>query len=107
MYKNIEKKQVIDLKDLVEYQDGQVVSKTLVQNDYVSVTIFSFDKGEEISTHASGGDAMVTVLDGTGKFTIGGHVFILKTGDSIVMPKDVPHAVFGEERFKMELVVSF
>ena len=57
MYKNIEKKQVIDLKDLVEYQDGQVVSKTLVQNDYVSVTIFSFDKGEEISTHASGGEA--------------------------------------------------
>ena len=107
MYKNIEKKQVIDLKDLVENQDGQVVSKTLVQNDYVSVTIFSFDKGEEISTHASGGDAMVTVLDGTGKFTIGGDVFILKTGDSIVMPKDVPHAVFGEERFKMELVVSF
>ena len=107
MYKNIEKKQVIDLKDLVEYQDGQVVSKTLVQNDYVSVTIFSFDKGEEISTHASGGDAMVTVLDGTGEFTIGGDVFILKTGDSIVMPKDVPHAVFGEERFKMELVVSF
>lgn len=50
---------------------------------------------------------MVTVLDGTGKFTIGGDVFILKTGDSIVMPKDVPHAVFGEERFKMELVVSF
>ena len=77
MYKNIEKKQVIDLKDLVEYQDGQVVSKTLVQNDYVSVTIFSFDKGEEISTHASGGDAMVTVVDGTGKFTIGGDVFIL------------------------------
>ena len=107
MYKNIEKKQVIDLKDLVEYQDGQVVSKTLVQNDYVSVTIFSFDKGEEISTHASGGDAMVTVLDGTGKFTIGGDVFILKEGDTIVMPKDVPHAVFGEERFKMELVVSF
>ncbi len=107
MYKNIEKKQVLNLKDLVDYQDGQVVSKTLVQNDYVSVTIFSFDKGEEISTHASGGDAMVTVLDGTGKFTIGGDVFILKEGDTIVMPKDVPHAVFGEERFKMELVVSF
>lgn len=107
MYKNIEKKQVLNLKDLVDYQDGQVVSKTLVQNDYVSVTFFSFDKGEEISTHASGGDAMVTVLDGTGKFTIGGDVFILKKGDTIVMPKDVPHAVFGEERFKMELVVSF
>ena len=105
MYKNIAKKEKLELKSLVDYQDGQVVSKTLVQNDYVSVTIFSFDKGEEISTHASGGDAMVTVLEGTGRFTIG--VFILNEGETIVMPKDVPHAVFGEEKFKMELVVSF
>ena len=107
MYKNIAKKEKLELKSLVDYQDGQVVSKTLVQNDYVSVTIFSFDKGEEISTHASGGDAMVTVLEGTGRFTIGGDVFILNECETIVMPKDVPHAVFGEEKFKMELVVSF
>ena len=107
MYKNIAKKEKLELKSLVDYQDGQVVSKTLVQNDYVSVTIFSFDKGEEISTHASGGDAMVTVLEGTGRFTIGGDVFILNEGETIVMPKDVPHAVFCEEKFKMELVVSF
>lgn len=107
MYKNIAKKEKLELKSLVDYQDGQVVSKTLVQNDYVSVTIFSFDKGEEISTHASGGDAMVTVLEGTGRFTIGGDVFILNEGETIVMPKDVPHAVFGEEKFKIELVVSF
>lgn len=107
MYKNIAKKEKLELKSLVDYQDGQVVSKTLVQNDYVSVTIFSFDKGEEISTHASGGDAMVTVLEGTGRFTIGGDVFILNEGETIVMPKDVPHAVSGEEKFKMELVVSF
>lgn len=107
MYKNIAKKEKLELKSLVDYQNGQVVSKTLVQNDYVSVTIFSFDKGEEISTHASGGDAMVTVLEGTGRFTIGGDVFILNEGETIVMPKDVPHAVFGEEKFKMELVVSF
>lgn len=63
MYKNIAKKEKLELKSLVDYQEGQVVSKTLVQNDYVSVTLFSFDKGEEISTHASGGDAMVTVLE--------------------------------------------
>lgn len=107
MYKNIAKKEKLELKSLVDYQEGQVVSKTLVQKDYVSVTIFSFDKGEEISTHASGGDAMVTVLEGTGRFTIGGDVFILNEGETIVMPKDVPHAVFGEEKFKMELVVSF
>ena len=107
MYKNIEKTVKLQLKDLVEYQAGQVVSKTLVQNDKMSVTVFSFDRGEEISTHASGGDAMVTVLDGTGKFTVGGKEFILKEGETSVMPKDVPHAVFGQERFKMLLTVSF
>ena len=67
MYKNIEKHKKLQLKDQVAYQSGQVVSKTLVQNDKVSMTIFSFDKGEEISTHAAGGDAMVTVLEGKGR----------------------------------------
>ncbi len=107
MYKNIEKKTKLNLKDLVDYQEGQVVSKTLVQNDVVSMTLFSFDKGEEISTHAAGGDAMVTVLDGTGRFTVGGDVFILNEGETFIMPKDIPHAVFGEEKFKMQLIVSF
>lgn len=107
MYKNIEKKTKLNLKDLVDYQDGQVVSKTLVQNDVVSMTLFSFDKGEEISTHAAGGDAMVTVLDGTGRFTVGDDVFILNEGETLIMPKDIPHAVFGEEKFKMQLIVSF
>ena len=107
MYKNIAKKEVLELKNLVEYQEGQVVSKTLVQNELVSVTVFSFDKGEEISTHAAGGDAMVTVLEGKGKFTIDKDVFCLDEGQTIVMPKDIPHSVFGEEKFKMLLVVSF
>lgn len=107
MYKNIEKQVSLKLKDLVDYQKGQVVSKTLVQNEQVSMTIFSFDKGEEISTHASGGDAMVTVLEGTGRFTIGGEEFILNEGDTLIMPKDVPHAVYGETAFKMQLTVSF
>ena len=89
------------------YQQGQVVSRTLVQNQAVSVTIFSFDKGEEISTHASGGDAMVTVLEGTGRFTVGEEVFILTEGETLIMPKDIPHAVYGEEQFKMLLTVSF
>lgn len=107
MYKNIEKQTNLKLKDLVEYQPGQVVSKTLVQNEVVSMTIFSFDKGEEISTHAAGGDAMVTVLEGTGKFTVGGKEFILNEGETLIMPKGIPHAVFGEEKFKMQLTVSF
>lgn len=107
MLKNISKKEVLSLKGQVEYQEGQIVSKTLAQNDAVSVTLFAFAKGEEISTHESGGDAMVTCLDGVGKVTIDGEEFILHEGDSIVMPAGHPHAVFGEEEFKMLLVVVF
>lgn len=107
MYKNIEKQTKLQLKDQIDYQPGQIVSKTLVQNDKVSMTIFSFDKGEEISTHAAGGDAMVTVLEGTGRFTVDGEVFFLNVGETLIMPKDIPHAVYGEEKFKMQLVVSF
>ena len=105
--KNIAQAEVLTLKEQISYQEGQVVSKTLVQNDYVSMTIFSFDKGEEISTHAAGGDAMVTVLEGKGRFTVGGEVFYVEEGETLIMPKDIPHAVYGEERFKMQLTVSF
>ena len=107
MYRNIDKQKKLMLKDLVEYQDGQVVSKTLVQNDLVSMTVFSFDKGEEISSHSAGGDAMVTVLEGVERFTVDGEVFILEEGETLIMPKGIPHAVFGEEKFKMQLTVSF
>lgn len=107
MYKNIEKQVKLALKDQVDYLDGQVVSKTLVQNELVSMTLFSFDKGEEISTHASGGDAMVTVLEGKGRFTVADEVFYLEAGETLIMPKGIPHAVYGEEKFKMQLVVSF
>lgn len=107
MYKNIEKQMKLQLKEQVAYQPGQVVSKTLVQNDKVSMTLFSLDKGEEISTHAAGGDAMVTVLEGTGRFTVGDEIFLLNEGETLIMPKDIPHAVYGEEQFKMQLIVSF
>ena len=105
--KNIAKGEALILKEQVDYQPGQVVSKTLAQNDDVSVTLFSFDKGEEISTHASGGDAFVTCLDGVGRITIDGEEFLLHQGESIVMPAGHPHAVYGQEQFKMLLVVVF
>ena len=105
--KNIEKAKVLALKDQVSYQDGQIVSKTLFQNSRASITLFSFDKGEEISTHESSGDAFVTCLDGTGRVTIDGVDYILNQGDSIVMPAGLPHAVYGQDRFKMLLVVVF
>ena len=105
--KNISKAEVLTLKDQVEYQPGQVVSKTLAQNDAVSITLFSFDKDEEISTHAAGGDAFVTCLDGVGRITIDGQPYVLHAGESIIMPAGHPHAVYGQEQFKMLLVVVF
>ena len=107
MYKNIAKQEKLLLKNLVDYQAGQVVSKTLAQNDAVSVTLFAFDKDEEISTHESGGDALVTCLDGAGRVTVDGVPHVLHTGESILMPARHPHAVYGQEQFKMLLVVVF
>lgn len=107
MLKNISKSEVMVLKEQVEYQSGQIVSKTLVQNENVSITLFAFDEGEEISTHESSGDAFVTCLDGTGKVTIDGVDYELTEGESIVMPAKHPHAVYGQKKFKMMLVVVF
>lgn len=105
--KHMEQAAVLTLKEQVAYQPGQVVSKTLAQNDALSVTLFAFDKGEEISTHESGGDAFVTCLDGTGEITIDGVKYELHEGESIVMPAKHPHAVYGKEQYKMLLVVVF
>ena len=105
--KNIKKAEVLNLKEQIAYQQGQVVSKTLVQNNAVSITLFSFDKDEEISTHSSGGDAFVTCIDGVGKITIDGIDYELTEGQSIVMPAGHLHAVYGKEQFKMLLTVVF
>lgn len=107
LIKNINKSEVLKLKEEVAYQKGQVVSKTLIQNAAVNITLFSFSKGEEISTHESKGDAMVLCLDGVGIITIDGKEYELKEGDSIVMPAKHPHAVYGKENFKMLLTVVF
>ena len=95
--KNIDHETVLHLADLVQVLPGQVVS----------ITLFAFDKDEEISSHDSQGDAMVTVLEGKGKFTVGGKEHILNAGDTMVMPAQVPHAIYGEEAFKWMLVVVF
>lgn len=107
MLKNIDKAQALVLKNQVAYQQGQVVSKTLAQNQALSITLFSFDKGEGISAHKSKGDAFVTCLDGKGKITIDDKEYFLTEGRSIVMPAGHPHAVYGEMQFKMLLVVVF
>ena len=105
--KNIDHAKAVVLADLVTVVPGQIVSRTLAQNAAVSMTLFAFSKGEEISTHESTGDAMVTALYGTGKLTIDGVVHIINTGETVVMPANTPHAVAAVEDFKMELVVVF
>jgi quercetin dioxygenase-like cupin family protein len=105
--KNIDFSKAIELSSLVTYQEGQVVSRTLSQGKGVSITLFAFDKGEEISSHASTGDAMVLILDGSTEITIGSDKHMAKAGETIIMPKNVPHALFAVEKFKMLLTVVF
>ncbi|MDR0492551.1 MAG: cupin domain-containing protein [Nitrososphaerota archaeon] len=107
LIKNIEHGMVLPLADEVEYQAGQVVSKTLAQNSRHSLTLFAFEKGEEISSHESEGDALVLVLDGVGKVILDGKEHLLHKGEAIVMPAKIPHTVYAVERFKMLLTVSF
>lgn len=105
--KNIKHEEVLNLASQVSAQDGQIVSKTLAQNPYVSLTLFAFSKGEEISTHDSKGDAMVYVLEGTGKFTVGGKEHLVNAGETLIMPATILHAVYAQEDFKMLLTVVF
>ena len=98
--KNIAQSEVLTLREQISYQEGQIVSKTLTQNQALSITLFSFAKGEEISTHESSGDAFVTCLDGIGKITIDGVEYLLHEGESIVMPAGHPHAVYGQEAYQ-------
>lgn len=107
LIKNIEFSKVLNMEDLVAYQEGQVVSRTLSQGKNVSLTLFAFDKGEEISSHSSKGDALVYLLDGEAEITIGEEVYNVNKGETIVMPAGIPHALLAKERFKMLLVVVF
>lgn len=105
--KNISKSEVLRYSELVNYHEGQIVSKTLIQNKSVSMTLFAFDLDEEISSHSSEGDAIIQVLDGKAEITIGENDYLVTAGETIVLPAQVPHAVFASERFKMLLTVVF
>lgn len=105
--KNIDFSTALPMESLVEYNKGQVVSKTLAQGKALSMTLFAFDQGEEISSHASGGDALVYLMDGVADITIGEEKHVVKKGETIVMPAGIQHALYATERFKMLLVVVF
>lgn len=105
LMKNIEMSAAVVMKELVAYAPKQVVSRTLAATPGVGITLFAFDQGEEISAHTAPGDALVQVLDGRVKINIDGHLVEAGAGDSVVMPKDVPHALEALTPFKMLLTV--
>ena len=107
LIKNMEASKAIELKSMVAYQEGQVVSRTMAQGRPLSITLFAFDNGEEISSHASAGDAMVTILEGTAEITIGTEKHRVQAGEAILMPKNIHHALLAKGRFKMLLIVVF
>lgn len=93
------------LKEMVEYQEGAVVSRTIMDKPQGTVTLFAFAEGEGLSEHTTPFDALVQVMDGEVEITIGGEGFHLGEGEMIVMPADIPHALRALGRFKMLLVM--
>ncbi|MCM1060170.1 MAG: cupin domain-containing protein [Eubacterium sp.] len=102
---NVEHSQVLPLKELVSYEKNQVVSLTIANQPGVGITLMAFDEGTKIDTHVTPGDAMPNVLEGEAEFTVGDKKYIVKAGESIVMPINIPHSVRAVTKFKMMLVV--
>ena len=105
LVKNLPLSAAVNLAGLVNIEAGKIISRTFVQRPEVTVTLFSFGAGEGVSTHSAPGDAIVQILEGEAKITIGGNPLTAKTGDIVVMPANIPHAVDAEQDFKMLLTV--
>ena len=103
--KNIDFSEAHRLVDLVDYEEGRVVSRTFAQKPSISLTLFAFDKGEGVSTHTAPGDAMLQVLDGEALVNIDGKELTVGAGEVVVMPANIPHSVDAVARFKMLLTV--
>lgn len=99
------KGKTLSLANLIEYQEGAVVSRTVIQKDTGTLTVFAFDSGEGLSEHTAPFDAMVYVMDGTAEVTIEGTLHSVGPGEMIIMPADKPHSLHAAERFKMTLIM--
>ena len=105
LIKNIPFSTPVDIVDLVDYEEGRVVSRTLSSKSHVNITLFAFDKDEQISAHTSPGDAMIQVLDGEALINIDGKEIKTTKGQVVVMPANVPHSVSAISQLKMLLTV--
>jgi quercetin dioxygenase-like cupin family protein len=97
--------QALKLSDLVQYQTGTIVSREVIRQKTGTVTVFAFDKGQELSEHTAPFDAMIYNLDGEAEITISGQLYLLKKGEMIIMPARQPHAVKALKPFKMILIM--
>lgn len=95
----------VDLTSSIEYSSNSVVSRTLVDNKAGTITLFAFDEGQGLSEHSAPFDAVVQVLDGEAVLTIGGNDVKVTSGQMVVMPANIPHAVSATKRFKMLLTM--
>jgi len=100
-----EKVKIHNLNEMLDYQEGSVVSRTLINKDEGTVTLFSFDKGEGLSEHTTPFDALVYIFDGKAKITISKKDYILEKGQMILMPANEPHALKALEKYKMMLIM--
>ena len=100
-----EKSTVFNLAKSVEYSDNATVSKMILKKDTGNITLFAFDKDQQLSEHTAPFDAMVQVLEGQGEIIINGKPFLLTAGQAIIMPAGIPHAVNAVEQFKMLLTM--
>lgn len=106
MDKNEFKKSVIfNFQDKVDYSPGGIVSKQVIKTEKGNVSLFAFDKGEGLSEHTAPFDAMIQVIDGEARITIGGVDFNVSSGNTIIMPANISHAVYALEKFKMILTM--
>lgn len=99
------KGKALRVKDLVGYDNGAVVSRTIIEKKAGTVTVFSFDKGQGLSEHTAPFDAMVEILDGEAEITISGKPQGVKAGELIIMPANKPHGLKALKKFKMMLVM--
>ncbi|UCC19732.1 MAG: cupin domain-containing protein [Promethearchaeota archaeon] len=99
------KKEILNLDSMLEYQEGSIVSRALINKDVGTLTLFSFDKGESLSEHTAPFDALVYIFDGEAEILISGEKFLLSKGQMIIMPANEPHALKAIEKFKMMLIM--
>jgi quercetin dioxygenase-like cupin family protein len=96
---------VLNLKDLVSYQEGTVASRMIISRKAGNITLFSFDENEGLSEHTAPFDAVVTILDGECEVWVAGTTLRMKEGETIIFPANVPHALSAITKFKMQLVM--